>query len=178
MDYEEEVVGEDDDVISDEDEEIEGMEGLPGDIGLNVEVVLNDDEDGMGSDDDEDDSEEGEDDDEMEGEDLEIVEEVDDDDPNDSGNEGEDWQSDEDDGGAYDEEEVEMMEDEEQQDDPGHLAHIVRALENGDDMLPHLEGGDLRMDLDPDSYMEEALQDEEGRSTWKPPVECCRRTRS
>ncbi|KAI9824603.1 MAG: hypothetical protein M1832_001693 [Thelocarpon impressellum] len=160
MEYEEEVQEEDGDVVSDEDEELEGMEGLPGDIGLNVEVVLNEEEDGDESDDDEDDSEDVD-----EREDLEIVDEINGDDENDSarGDEGEEWQSDDDDDEDY-QGNGDMADDDSH--DPQHdnpLEHIVRAIEgiDGTDMLQHLEGGDLEMELDPEGYMEDALQDED-----------------
>lgn len=83
MDYEEEAIRDHDDVISDEDEDIEGMdemgdiEGVPGDVDIDIDVVMDpQDEDDMDS---EDDSEDDEDDDEDEqvDEDVDFANEMD-----------------------------------------------------------------------------------------------------
>ncbi|KAI9839475.1 MAG: hypothetical protein M1819_002100 [Sarea resinae] len=165
MEYDEDIPGEDGDVVSDEDEEIEGMEhmeGLPGDVGMDVEVVIDDgdDDEEPTDDDDEDEMGEGEDDisieDEVEGDDNGSLE----------GDEDEEWQSEEEDGEDYDGDELIGV----HELDHGHvdspIEHIVRALEGdegyeGPSMLERLEGGDLDMDLDPEGYMEDDMGEDE-----------------
>ena len=74
MDYDEEMEPDEDEVISDDDEEIGGvghMEGMPGDAGMNVEVVIDGEEDEMEDDMSEDDEEDEEDDADEEDEDDE-----------------------------------------------------------------------------------------------------------
>lgn len=104
MEYEEEDAGHDDDVVSDEDMEMEGMEGmgpiegLPGDMGMSVEIDIDDeeesdedDDEGMGSDDEDDDEL----DDDEDGDDIEIMDEITGDDENGSladGDDEGDWQ--------------------------------------------------------------------------------------
>src|SRR5579862_3667854 len=93
MEYDEEMPGDNGDIVSDEDEEIEGMEGLPGNVGVDVEVVLNpNDDEGSDEDDDDDDSDEME-----ETREIGIMHEIgrDDGDENFSGagDEDEEWQS-------------------------------------------------------------------------------------
>jgi E3 ubiquitin-protein ligase HUWE1 len=145
MDYEEDGPEDDEDNISDEDEEIEGMgpiEGLSGDHGVDVEVIMEDDdeddEDESSGDDDDSDEHDSEDDDAR----VEIIDEagnvqqlVEEDDMN-------EWESDDDEdegeeedyeGQAADQEEEQMhalagmggME--------GPIRHLVRALQGGDE---------------------------------------------
>lgn len=105
MEYEEEMERDGDEVVSDEDEEIEGvgpMEGMPGDAGMNVEVVINGEDDEMEEDSDDD---EGDSEDELdEDEEVEVMDEITGDDENDSLADGDDeaWQ-DEDEAERYDE---------------------------------------------------------------------------
>ncbi|KAI9804681.1 MAG: hypothetical protein M1833_006756 [Piccolia ochrophora] len=160
MDYEEEVQADDDEGISDEDEHLGDMEGLPGDVDLDVEVVLNGEENGVDTDGEDDES------DEMDGhEDIEVVDEITGDDENDSapGDDEGDWESqdDEDYGGA---DELDDDAPHEAIDNP--LEHIVRALEgeNGADMLEQMEGEDMNIDLDPEGYGDDDMQDEDDLS--------------
>ena len=106
MDYEEEMPGEHGEVISDEEDEMEGsegpIEGLPGDVGMDVELVIDDPEDL--DDDDDDDDEDGDSDDDdledLEGDDdegIEVPEEITGDDENASMADDNDWE-DEDEG--------------------------------------------------------------------------------
>jgi E3 ubiquitin-protein ligase HUWE1 len=180
MEYGEEMAEDDEDNVSDDDEDIEGMgeiEGLPGDV--NVEVIMEDDED---DDDDEEHSEEDdEDSDDMEevDEHIEII-----------GNDGahihleddgeDDWEDEgmsEEEGDEEEEEEdyEGNAQDEEEEHSHGmeHIArgaigHLVRALgvddhEGAVEILQRIEDGGM----DPDEQMElegylEADQDEEG----------------
>lgn len=165
MEYEEEIVGEDGDVVSDEEEGVEGMgpmEGLPGDIGMQLEVVM--DQDGDPSDEDDDDDET----DGMDGEDLEIVGDLDGSGGSDGLDEGEEgsWQDEAEDGQDFGEVTIEEgLGHEHPHDFPIH--NIVRAIEEegGPEMLERVArigGGDLDMDLDPEGYMEEVMEGEEG----------------
>ena len=179
MDYDEDGPGDDEDNISDEDEEIEGMEGMgpiegvDGDHGLDVEVIMADD-----GEDDEDDSSSGDDDDDSEDDDgrVEIIDEagniqqIADDDMG-------DWESDndEDDDGDEEDYEGQAADAEEEQmhamEMGGPIGHLVRAL-GGDveaaDMIERMEAAEgLDHDDDeededrvPGEYVEE--DDEEG----------------
>ncbi|THC94388.1 hypothetical protein EYZ11_006117 [Aspergillus tanneri] len=105
MDYDEDLPEDDGEVVSDEEDEIEGVgpiEGLPGDSGMDIEVVIDDDED------DEDDEEE-EDDDGSDMDDDEIFAgEITGDRDNESleGGDDDEWESEE---MSEDEEEAEIM---------------------------------------------------------------------
>ena len=100
MDYDDEMERDGDEVVSDEEEEIEGvgpMEGISGDAGMNVEVVI-DEEDEMDEDSDDDDDDDEDEEDEMdemdEDEEVEEVDEITGDDENDSLADGDEeaWQ--------------------------------------------------------------------------------------
>ena len=162
MEYGEEMPGDSGDVVS-EDEEIDGMEGLPGSVGVDVEVVINPNDDEGSDEDDDDDSDEMD-----EGEEIEAIDEIDGDDGDGNfsgaGDEDEEWQSEEDDeedyegNGELDEEIVVHG----LHDSPLH--HIVRALE-GENGLQHAVQQmehDIDMELDPEGYMEDDMQDDEG----------------
>ncbi|QMW28503.1 hypothetical protein G4B84_003792 [Aspergillus flavus NRRL3357] len=107
MDYEEDLPEDDGEVVSDEEDEIEGVgpiEGLPGDSGMDIEVVIDDDED---DDDDDDDDDEDEDDSDMEDDEI-LAGEITGDQDNESLEEGDDdeWESEE---MSEDDEEAEIM---------------------------------------------------------------------
>ncbi|TVY36649.1 E3 ubiquitin-protein ligase [Lachnellula subtilissima] len=154
MEYEEDI-GDGEDNISDEDEEVEGMgpmEGLSGDHGLDVEVIMEDDD---GEDDDEGDSnsddDSGDSGSDLEDDDarVEIIDEA--------GNvqelgedDMEDWESDDQDddgeeedyeGHAADQEEQELHEMSAMDMASGPLGHLVRALggEDAEDMIEQME---------------------------------------
>ena len=164
MEYEEEIERDGDEVISDEDEEIDGaghLEGLPGDVGMDVEVVL-DGEDDEGSDEDPDDSEDM---DEMDdGGEIEIIDEINGDDENGSLADGEEeWQDeDEDAEDFHDEDGLEHGHD----DEHGHdttVRDIVRELQEGRDELTGLDvGHSLELDIENEVYMEDVVRDEDG----------------
>jgi E3 ubiquitin-protein ligase HUWE1 len=182
MEYEEEIAEDDEDNISDEDEELGGMgeiEGIPGDHGVDVEVILEGDEDD--DEDDEDDEDPSDEDDEEDSEDIEDddehIEIVDEDGNSHPLGEGDDededeWQSEVDDeedydGRVADEEEVERGQGMEHI-ARGAIGHLVRAL-GGDgpsgavEMLQRIE--DETMDADAQRELENYLedgQDEEG----------------
>ncbi|KAH0544802.1 hypothetical protein FGG08_001031 [Glutinoglossum americanum] len=162
MDYDEEMPGDNGDIVSDEDEEIDVMEGLPSTVGVDVEVVINPEEDDGTDEDDSDDSDEMD-----EGEEIEVIDEIDGDDGDENfdgaGDEDEEWQSDDDEedfegNGELDEDIVVHG----LHDSPLH--HIVRALE-GENGLQHAVQQmehDIDMELDPEGYMEDDMQDDEG----------------
>ncbi|KAH8811575.1 hypothetical protein F5884DRAFT_876864 [Xylogone sp. PMI_703] len=177
MEYEEEMPDDDEDNISDEDEEIPGIgpiEGLPGDV--DVEVIMEDDEDDDSSeeDDEDEDDEDDEDEDEEEDEDedeearVEIIDEDgnihqpgDDDDMD-------EWESDVEDEEDYEGEAADQEEEEAHGNlmdglAGGPLGHIVRALEGNDhagavEFLQRIEDEDLDAD---EQVLGEYLEDDD-----------------
>ena len=166
MEYEEEIERDGDEVVSDEDEEIEGaghLEGLPGDVGMDVEVVL-DGEDDEGSDEDPDDSEDM---DEMDdgGEIEEIIDEINGGDENGSLADGdEEWQDeDEDPGDFHDDDGLEHEHDHEHDGDTT-VHDLVREMQNARDGLAGLEAGrSLELDIENEVYMDDVVRDEDGK---------------
>lgn len=172
MDYEEEGAEEyDDDDMSDEDEVLSNMEGLPGDVGVDVEVILGGEDDDIGSDGDDHDEDEDSDEDDMDGEEGMS--------PELNGSLGEDengeWESD--DADEYGEGHIEGDvgadgndgESEEHHHHHHHdhpLEHIVRALEGDDsnDTPSHQGDGEFGMNLDFDRFLEEDMQEDEDLS--------------
>lgn len=170
MEYEEEVSPEDNEQSSDEDGDIQNMEGLPGDVGLDVEVVLNDDDEHADSDDDDQGSDDMDSEDELGNED-----EMDEEDDNEGdGEDDHDWEDAEDDEADYEED---GDSEDDQEETPSHthhhhhhthdgsVQHIIRAL-GGDDeaaMLEQLGENELNMDLDPDGFIEDDMQEDEGK---------------
>ncbi|KAL5046852.1 hypothetical protein BDW71DRAFT_207011 [Aspergillus fruticulosus] len=173
MDYEEEMAEDDGEVVSDEEDEIEGVgpiEGLPGDDGMDIEVVIDDEDD---DDDDEDDDEDDEDDDHSEMDDDEILAgEITGDRDNESLDDGEEdeWESEE---MSEDDDEADIMnqlEDEladirhtDQRHDGGRLEDIFRALNEAAGGVEDLQAdslGDLHDDI-VDDELNEDDEDEE-----------------
>ena len=151
-------------VISDEEEieEVGHIEGMPGDTGMNVEVLIQGDDDRSDDDEeDQDDSDEMDEDDE-----VEVIDEINGDSENDSLAEGEEaWQDEEEDGERYPEEEG--LEHDLNQ-DPDHesaVREMVRGFTTGAaNALQQLEGAELTMDMDiggEDEYMNTVIQDGE-----------------
>ena len=107
VEYEEEMEPDEDEVVSDEEDEMEGggpIEGLPGDAAMDVEVVIDEEEDESTSEDDDDDDDDDEESNDMDmDEDVEVIDEITGDDENASLGEGDedDWH-DGDDGGIND----------------------------------------------------------------------------
>ncbi|KAF2267304.1 hypothetical protein CC78DRAFT_87272 [Lojkania enalia] len=159
MEYDEDIG--DDDVVSDEDEEmgdIGHIEGLPGDVGMDVEVVLEDDaEDIISADDDgsegDEDDEEDEDEDDLDDiEEMEELEEVDRDDENASLDDGEDSWS----GGNGD------IDDFAGDADMGQAPHggLGFVLDPPQQVLDQID--QIRdMGVDPDDFMDDDMQEDE-----------------
>lgn len=131
-----------DDVISDEEEEIEGVghiEGLHGDAGMDVELVMEDDDEQSEDDDDQDESE-----DDMD-EDEDVVDEVTGDSENDSAGDG--WQEEGEEGGQY-------PEDDGLERDPQDHESAVRELVRG-----FTEGAEIVQD--DNEYMNTVIQEDD-----------------
>ncbi|KAL8948008.1 MAG: hypothetical protein Q9222_005767 [Ikaeria aurantiellina] len=171
MEYEENIERDPDEVISDEDEEIEGaghMEGLPGDMGMDVEVVIDGDDDGPSDEDDNDeDGSEGMDD--TEDEALEVIDEITGDDNNSLAiGDEEEWQDEDEegDGHEFDRDEEDMPQDPGQ---PDHnpdaetaVRNIMREFGGAEAALHRLQDeGALDMEIEADPYPDDGLQDDE-----------------
>jgi E3 ubiquitin-protein ligase HUWE1 len=173
MDYEEEMAEDDGEVISDEEDEIEGVgpiEGLPGDNGMDIEVVIDDedDDDDDDEDDEDEDGDEDEDDDHSDMDDDEILAgEITGDRDNESLDEGDEdeWESEE---MSEDDDEADIMnqlEDEladirhtDQRHDGGRLEDIFRALNEATGGVEDLQAdslGDLHDDIADDELNED-----------------------
>lgn len=186
MEYEEDLPEDDGEVVSEEDEEVEGagpIEGLPGDPGMDIEVLIDEDEDDEEDDEDEDEDDEDEDEDDESDSDMEDDEimagEITGDHDNDSleGDEDE-WESEED--LSEDNEEAEMMNQFENE-----LADIRQADQRGesqryDDLfrvLNEAAGGveDFRADSiggdAQDDMIEDDLNEDEGKNAPLPSLD-------
>ena len=161
MEYDEEMERDGGEVVSDEDEEIEGvgpMEGIPGDTGVNVEVVIDGEDDEIGVESDEDDDDQDSEEDSDEDEDVEVIDEITGDDENDSlaGVDEDAWQ---------DEEEAEEYSEENgmdggfdpNQDPESALRDMAREFADAPAALR-----DIALDLEAE-MTEEAAQDDEGQ---------------
>lgn len=165
IEYEDDIPRDGDEVISDSEDEMGDaghMEGLHGDPGVNVEVVIDD------GDDDADDSEEDPDDSEdMDTDDVEVLDEVSGDD-NGSMAEGEDeeWQDEMEDGEGPIEDfgmEQDLSQD---QDAESAVRDIVREFGASEAALQRLEGlgdghTDLAMDIENGTYMDDVVRHDE-----------------
>lgn len=141
MEYADGMERDGDDVISDEEEEIEGVghiEGLHGDAGMDVELVMEDDEQS----DDDDDQDESEDD--MD-EDEDVVDEVTGDSENDSAGDG--WQDEGEEGGQYTEEDG-LEHD--PQDNESAVRELVRGFADGAEIVQ-----------DDNEYMNTVIQEDD-----------------
>ena len=167
MDYEEEMDRDGDEVISDEEEELEGVghvEGLPGDVGMDLEVVIDGDED---DDEEEDPSEDDEDnlDDMDDGEEVEVIDEINGDNENDSLAEGEDeeWQDEDEEAEGYEGEEG-LEDGLGESQDPESVARdvrdIMREFQAAAGVEAHLEGGNIAMDIG-EEYMDDIVHGED-----------------
>ena len=160
MEYGEEIDRDGDEVVSDEDEEIDGaghLEGLPGDVGMDVEVVIDGEDDEPSDDDDPDDSEDMD-----NGEEIEIIDEMNGDHENESLADGdeEEWQDDDDEGeeeyGGGDGIRHDMDHDHE-----SDVREIVREFENAGTAIQGIDTGDLVMDIENGTYMDDVVRDDE-----------------
>lgn len=174
--FEDEMERDGDDVVSDEDEDIEGvgrMEGLPGDGGMNVEVVIDGEDDEMSEGDDGDASEDGdededddEDDMEDDGEDIQAMEEITGDDENDSlaDGDGEEWQDEreENEREAEDDGPIDIGLD---QDTQSAVRNIAREFADGPaalrDLAMEMEGEGGRDDEEDDEEEGEEVEEED-----------------
>ncbi|KAI9369255.1 hypothetical protein BJX61DRAFT_545768 [Aspergillus egyptiacus] len=173
MDYEEDMQEDDGEVVSEDDEEMGPIEGLPGDSGMDIEVVIDDDEEGDEDDEDDEDEGEDEDDDHSDMEDDEIFAgEITGDRDNESLDEGGDdeWESEE---MSEDDDEADIMnqlEDEladirhsDQRNGGQRLDDIFRALNEAAGGVEDLQEdglGDLHDDIVDDDLNEDE-EDEE-----------------
>ena len=177
MGYEEGIDRDDDDVISDEDEDLGEaghLEGLPGDTAMDVEVVIDDDDD-----DDDDDPSDDDDEDQNDSEDMdednhiEVIDEITGDSENASLAGDEDGWQDEDaeDGERYDEEDA-LNDDGFNQDQDAEAAvrNIVRNLAGEEAGLEHMEVLDdeqaegldrLVNDVNSGRYMDDMVHNDE-----------------
>ncbi|PYH80925.1 hypothetical protein BO82DRAFT_403035 [Aspergillus uvarum CBS 121591] len=167
MDYDEELPEDDGEVVSDEDE-IEGMgpiEGLPGDNGMDIEVVLDDEDD-----DDEDDEDDDEDDDvsEMDDDDI-LAGEITGDHDNDSLDEGDEdeWESEDMSEGDEEAEIMNQFEDElddirqaDQRGDGQRFDDLFRVLNEAAGGVDGLQADSLD-DMHDDMVDDELAEDEE-----------------
>ncbi|PNS16909.1 hypothetical protein CAC42_4873 [Sphaceloma murrayae] len=179
MDYEDDrPIAAHGDVVSDEEEDMDGMgpiEGVPGDVNMDVEIVMDgDSEDGSDDDsdddssdesDEEDDDEDDEDDEEERGS-VEIIDEITGDRDNDSGAddmEGEDeadWEDD--DGEHYEDDEM----DEEMFHHGGPLDTLARVMGGGDDdrsdLMDRLQNAGVALDRGmEEDYFEDEMPPED-----------------
>ena len=171
MEYEEDMER-DGEVISDEDEEIEGaghIEGLHGDTGMDVEVVIDGDEEGSSVDDDDEDDEEGsENTDAMEDAALEAIEEISGNDNNSlgDGDNEEEWQDeDELDRDRFGTEEDAMGDPSQPTEDPSGAGNamrdIMRELSGGNADLQHLEDEGALDILEGEAFPEDQMPEAE-----------------
>ncbi|KAF2154321.1 hypothetical protein K461DRAFT_126988 [Myriangium duriaei CBS 260.36] len=158
------------DVVSDEDEEISGMgpiEGVPGDVNMDVEIVMDgDSEDGSDSDSEDDDDDQDDDDDGDD--DVEILDEISGDDENDSGAEHdhdeEDWVDDDEDEDQFDDDDggvppgvmavLQGSHDDEESGMGGRrrpldaLARVIGGHDESSNLMARLESAGIPMDAE------------------------------
>ncbi|KAF2806197.1 uncharacterized protein BDZ99DRAFT_91844 [Mytilinidion resinicola] len=162
MEYDEEMGQDDEDVISEEDEEMDGMgplEGLSGEMPMDVEVVIGEEGDDDLSED-EDGSEDDEDDD-PDDNDIEDMEEVTGDDENASlgGGEEDDWASEDED---HDHDGFLGPDDDADHDHQSSINQIIQVIgeRGGPDLIDQLQG-DMAMEMAAEEFMEEDMPDED-----------------
>lgn len=171
MDYDEDMEHDGEDVISEPDEELEGMEGLPGDIPMNVELEIEHDDMDDDEDDDDDDDEDldeedegipDEDDEDAIDEVMEELEELASDDDEDDGEEVEEGEDDDDEwsdeeGADYPGQRIDNM-----AGSPlGRLARAFNVTGGHADMLEGLDAGDL-IEMEQE-FLEDDMQEDEGK---------------
>ena len=165
MEYEEEVERDGDEIVSDEDEEVEGvghLEGLPGDVAMDVEVVL-DGEDDDQSEDDPDDSEDMD-----EDEEIEMMDEITGDDELDvlaDGDEDEEeWQDEDNEAEGYGADDGIDNDSNQTRDHNSAVRDLVREMQNVTGTLPRLDGGGLELDIGNEVFMDDVVRDDDGGS--------------
>ena len=170
IEYEEGLERDGDDVISDEDEELGEaghLEGLPGDAGMDVEVVIDGDDDEPSDDEDDEDQDDSEDmDDDNE---IEVIDEINGDSENASLAEGEDdgWQDEDgDDIERYNEEDGFDNDLSRDPDTESAVRDIVREFGGPEAALERLQAmddgpSDLHMDIDTGRFMDDVVHRDE-----------------
>ncbi|KAK0249144.1 E3 ubiquitin-protein ligase tom1 [Friedmanniomyces endolithicus] len=163
MEYEEEAMAEHGDVVSDEEEGAEGMghiEGMPGDVDMDVEIVMDNEGDVEDMEEDDDDDEEDEEEDDVEF--ADHIDEITGDDENASmgeGDEGE-WEE-EDEEGEFD---VDAGEGGSPHGGPlDHIARVIAADERSETGEDHDDGRLVRLNMGEgvDDYFDDELPPEE-----------------
>ncbi len=177
MEYDEEDPNADGDVVSDEDEGLEGLgaaEGLPGDMDVEV-VIEGEDEvlsDAEGASEDMDDLDDDDEDEDDEDEEMEIMDEINGDDES-AGAGGED----EDEWASEDEDADDYLDGDETRDnesalDVDPLERIVQVIEDAPrHLLDSLENGGLEMDIDQEDYPGDDMAEDDGMFPSSP--SCC-----
>jgi len=165
MDYEGEALGEHGDVVSDEDEDIEGaegmgpIEGMHGDVAMDVDIVVDDDEDDMDdTDQDSDDDDDDQDDDDDDGADYDHhMDEITGDNENAS-------MPDHDRGDDWDEDEEELLDMAGGSPHGGPLDQLARVVGGEDEFDEEGPGGVVRVDVgdhEDDYFDDEVAPDED-----------------
>ena len=170
MEYEDGMERDEDEVISDEDEELGGaghLEGLPGDAAMDVEVVIDGDDDEPSDDEDDEDQDDSEDmDDDQE---VEVIDEINGDSENGSLAEGEDegWQDEDgDDMERYTADDGFENDLDQDPDAESAVRDIVREFGGPEAALERLQAMDdgpsnLQMDLESGRYMDDVIHRDE-----------------
>ena len=170
IEYEEGMERDGDEVISDEDEELGEaghLEGIPGDAGMDVEVVIDGDDDEPSDDEDDEDQDDSEDmDDDNE---IEVIDEINGDSENASLAEGEDdgWQDEDgDDIERYNEEDGFDNDLSQDPDTESAVRDIVREFGGHEAALERLQAmedgpSDLQMDIDSGRFMDDVVHRDE-----------------
>ena len=170
LEYEDGLDRDEDEVISDEDEELGEaghLEGLPGDAGMDVEVVIDGDDDEPSDDEDDEDQDDSEDmDDDNE---VDVIDEINGDSENASLAEGEDdgWQDEDgDDIERYNEEDGFGNDLSRETDAESAVRDIVREFGGPEAALERLQAmedgpSDLQMDIDPGRFMDDVVHRDE-----------------
>ena len=175
MEFEEEIDRDGDEVVSDEEEEMNGpghVEGLSGDVGMDVEVVIDGDDDEPTDDDDDDPDDSDDMDDEEDDEDVEVIDEITGEDGDGSlegGNE-EEWQDEDEDREDYHDEDGMDHESSEPHDQHDHnhgptVRDMMREMQNAGIAPPDMnarEFRDLEMDIENNVYMDDVVHDDDG----------------
>ena len=170
LEYEDGLDRDEDEVISDEDEELGEaghLEGLPGDAGMDVEVVIDGDDDEPSDDEDDEDQDDSEDmDDDNE---VDVIDEINGDSENASLAEGEDdgWQDEDgDDIERYNEEDGFDNDLSRETDAESAVRDIVREFGGPEAALERLQAmedgpSDLQMDINPGRFMDDVVHRDE-----------------
>ena len=181
MEYEDGLERDGDEVISDEDEDLGEaghLEGLPGDAGMDVEVVIDGDDDEPSDDEDDEDQDDSED--MIDDNAIEVIDEINGDSENASLAEGEDdgWQDEDgDDLERYNEEDGFDNDLSRDPDAESAVRDIVREFGGPEAALERLQAmedgpSDLQMDIDSGRFMDDVVHRDEEDGKWSIDGEC------